>query len=150
MSTTPAPAAPRARTGVIIGFLIAGAALIGISIFAQSIRKGAETVVPPRVILTDTIDANARDSVRFVTPARLSLGSMGWAADGLHPHLRLDSVDLMAGASDIARIAGDTFVWVLPPQSTGVHSVTLFWADMSHRPVGDSVHGTLTAIPLPR
>ena len=134
----------RPRTGIILGFLLGGAFLIGLSMFANG-RRGIEAKpVPAREIITrDTTVANPVRLV-FVTPAALTFTHMGWMADDMHLHVIVDSVDIMAGEREIQPIAGDTFAWTLPPVAAGTHRIRLFWSDARHAPVGDTTVATLT------
>ena len=126
------------RTPLILGFLIGGAVLIGLSMFANGKRGSAPAAVPHReIIVPDTAVMNPV-VLRFRTPADLQLTHMGWMADDMHLHVVTDSVDLMPGAEDLTPMAGDTFAWRLPPMSAGEHYIRLFWSDERHVPRGDT------------
>ncbi len=134
----------RSRKAAIIGFLIAGAALLGLSMFAQSHRTAATVDVPRRDVVDVVLAPDGSVVLRFRTPAPLALTSMGWVAGNLHLHALVDSVTRMAGAADLAHVAADTFQWTLPPLDAGAHEVSLFWADMDHRDIGDSIRHRFT------
>jgi hypothetical protein len=123
--------------------MIAGAVLMGLSFFAQAERNAPAITAPPRRILTDSAATANPVRLRFVTPASLELTQMGWMAGDLHLHAGIDGLEIMAGVEDLAHVAADTFVWRLPDPSVGDHVVKLYWADLSHRPVGDSVSSTI-------
>jgi hypothetical protein len=135
---------PPSRKAAIIGFLIAGAVLLGLSLFAQRIRTAPAASVPVMEALTDSAPAGLPLQLRIVTPAHLSIGSMGWAAEGLHPHVLVDTTSIMAAPSDLRHVAADTFLWTLPALPAGTHILQLYWADMGHRAVGDSVRHEIT------
>jgi hypothetical protein len=126
------------RRAAIIGFLLAGAILLGVSFFAQVLRN-APPVTAPVLRIVDSSQPADRGRLRFVTPAQLTATPMGWTAGDLHLHALVDTTLLMPGPAQLAHVAADTFAWTLPPMSPGTHVVQLFWADLSHRAAGDSV-----------
>ena len=135
---------PVNRTPLIVGFLIAGSVLLGLSLFKQRADERHARPLPVLDIVAGT-SRNTQDSavVRFVTDGALALHHNGWMADNLHPHLQLGTVPLMAGAQDIFHIAADTFGWRVRPGRTGDIEIHLFWANLSHVPVGDSASAIL-------
>ncbi|MEO5510291.1 MAG: hypothetical protein ABIS27_06640 [Longimicrobiales bacterium] len=127
-----------ARKNAIIGFLIAGTVLIGLSIYATTHRNPPAAVAPEILVVgTVVVGTPPHGGVRFVTRAPLKTTPMGWMAGDLHLHALVDTTSLMAG-SNLIRVAGDTLVWSFPSIPPGTHSIRLFWADPRHRPIGDS------------
>lgn len=141
-----AEASSSARTPAIIGFLVAGAAILGIG-FLANLRQGADPVgaaVPPLYIAApahgDTVSNPV--SIRFRTPADLQLGRSGWAAGDLHLHAMADDREIMPAAADITA-TGPDFVWRLPALPPGTRRLHLTWAGRDHRNVAgvaDTVH----------
>lgn len=137
---------PAARTPAIIGFLIAGAVILGLG-FLASLRQAAEpitTVAPPLYIVApghgDTV-ANPV-TIRFRTSADLQLGRAGWTAGDLHLHAMADDREIMPAAADIT-LAGPQFTWRLPPLEPGTRRLYLTWAGRDHRNlvgIADTVH----------
>lgn len=139
---------PPARKGVITAFLVGGAVILGVSIFAQSNRdKPAPSALPLTLITTDTTLSASDAVIKFVTPADLMLHPDGWMAGSMHPHLRVGEVVSMAGPQDIVHVAGDTFAWKLASPQPGQHDIELFWADMTHVPSGAGVTGRVVIKP---
>lgn len=130
-----APATPPARTPAIIGFLIAGAGILGLG-FLASARQSADTAsaaLPPLYIVApahgDTVSNPV--AIRFHTPADLQLGRAGWGAGELHLHVMADDREIMPAAADIAT-DGSAFVWRLPPLPPGTRRLHLTWAGRDH------------------
>jgi hypothetical protein len=132
------------RAPIIIGFLAAGALLLGLGMFADRMRSAPEPALPELTLLApragDTVSAPL--AVRFHTPAPLALTSMGWTAGDLHPHILLDGRELMAAAADIES-QPDGFRWRLPTLPPGDHTLLLAWAGMHHGTLGDTVGRTI-------
>ena len=144
MTETPDP-----RTRLILGFLIGGAILVGVSMFASGTRGSEDVTVPARDIITrDTAVANPVRLV-FRTDPPLALTPMGWMAGDMHLHVLVDSVPLMAGAQDIEALPGGGFAWTLPPIAPGTHNIRLFWSDERHAPLGDTTTASLTVLQTP-
>ena len=140
MTTTSAPN----RTPAIIGFLVAGAAILGASFFV-SIRSetGYDDVPPVRIVAPASGDTVTNPvTITFRTPGRLHLDpGMGWVAGDLHLHVMAGGVEIMPAAADI--VPGDSlFTWKLPTLATGTIPLYLTWAGRHHgnlRGVADTV-----------
>jgi hypothetical protein len=138
--TPPLPPA-RANRAVIIAFLIAGFALVAVSMLAQKLRNPVKRTAPAiRIIGGDTVTFANGATIRFVTTAPLVSSAHGWIAGDLHPHALIDQQMIMPMGTDIASVAADTFVLSLPHLDTGVHHLRLYWADGTHKAIGDSAH----------
>jgi hypothetical protein len=129
------------RAPLIIGFLLAGGALLALGLFADRLRRAPDDAgLPALTLITpaaeDTV-AGGPVRVLFQSGEPLRLGSMGWVADDLHPHILLDGRELMAGASDI-RETPDGYEWLLPAVAPGAHTLLLAWAASHHGTVGDT------------
>ncbi|HSJ07247.1 MAG TPA: hypothetical protein VK936_11110 [Longimicrobiales bacterium] len=133
----PAPDRPPAsRTPAIIGFLVAGAAILGLG-FLAGLRRDAG---PPADGIPELriLDPGHGDSVtnpvtvRFATSADLRLGRAGWAAGDLHLHAMADGVEIMPAAADVTVGDGD-FAWQLPALPAGDRRLYLTWAGRDHR-----------------
>jgi hypothetical protein len=131
----PAGAAP-GRTPAIIGFLIAGAVILGLG-FLAGLRGGGgdgDSAVPPLHILAPAHGDTVTNPVilRFYTPAALRIERFGWGAGDLHVHVMADAREIMPAAADIES-DGDAFVWRLPPLDAGPRRLYLTWAARDHR-----------------
>jgi hypothetical protein len=73
----------------------------------------------------------------------------GWGVGGFHLHLRLDGLELMPGAADVAPLSSGAYRWNVGPLEPGPHRLQLFWSDQSHAPVegGESAVVEVTAAP---
>jgi hypothetical protein len=128
---------PPRRTPAIIGFLVAGAVILGASFFVTSIGTigGDSYDDVPRISITapasgDTVTNPV--TLLFDTPGDLAFDpAMGWMAGDLHLHAMLGSVELMPAAADIA-VAGAAWTWRLPRLDTGTHRLYLTWAGRHH------------------
>ena len=132
------------RTGLILGFLLGGAALIGVSLFANRMRGIEPPPAPAREIITRDTTVSNPVELFFRSAAPLELTHTGWMADDMHLHVIVDSVDIMAGAQDIRHVGEDTFAWKLPAVPPGMHEIRLFWSDARHAPYGDTTRASLT------
>jgi hypothetical protein len=71
------------------------------------------------------------------------------AADGstrggrLHVHVRVGTVELMAGSGAIEPLGGTRYRWTLPRLAPGRHPVRLYWSDASHRPLAEGASRTV-------
>lgn len=142
----------RGRAPLILGFLFAGAALLGMGMCTSAIQQRSprgDVAVPDLMLLAPAPAGIVTDSlvVRFRTTAPLRLTPHGWAADDLHPHILLDGTEYMAGPGDIR--TGDeagVFSWRLPLPAPGEHTLLLTWAGMHHGTVGDTTGRTIRFI----
>ena len=135
----------RSRAPLILGFLLAGGLLLGLGLFADRVRRAPDRGLPELTLLTpaaeDTLAAGPLE-LRFRSGAPLELGSMGWVADDLHPHVLLDGVEYMAGPADIMA-DGDAYRWSLPALEPGTHTLLLAWAGSHHGTLSDTVGQTV-------
>jgi hypothetical protein len=127
---------PASRTPAIIGFLIAGAAILGLG-FLAGLRRDAgppDNGIPELRILAPAHGDSVTNpvTVRFATPADLRLGRGGWAAGDLHLHAMADGVEIMPAAADVTARDGD-FEWRLPALPAGYRRIYLTWAGRDHR-----------------
>jgi hypothetical protein len=134
------------RAPLIIGFLLAGGALLALGLFADRLRRAPDDARLPALTLVapapdDTVDAGPV-RVHFQSSEPLRLGSMGWVAGDLHPHILLDGRELMAAAADI-RETPDGYEWLLPAVAPGPHTLLLAWAASHHGTVGDTAGRTI-------
>lgn len=137
--------APPSRTPAIIGFLIAGAAILGASFLVSTLDRDRDgDNVPPISIVAPASGDSIADppAILFATPAPLELHpGMGWMARDLHLHAMVDGREYMPAAADIA--ARDSlWTWTLPPLGPGTHTLYLTWAGRHHgnlRGVTDTV-----------
>jgi len=125
----------RSRTPVIIGFLLAGAAILGASFLASVLRRSTPDSLPPLEIIAP-VDGDSTSNpvtLTFRTPAPLHLDdAMGWSADDLHIHAIVDGVEIMPAAADISAHGDSTFDWRLPPIEPGSRRIYLTWAARNH------------------
>jgi hypothetical protein len=129
-----AEAAAPGRTHAIIGFLIAGAAIIGASFFVSTRDPSSGDDVPPIAILGPADGDTLAEPVTllFRTPARLELHpGMGWMAGDLHLHAMVGGRELMPAAADIAP-SDSSWTWRLPVLGAGSHRLYLTWAGRHH------------------
>lgn len=145
MNDTPV-SAPRSRAPLILGFLLAGGALLGLGLCTRRVQQlpTAAAAAPPIELLAPRAGDTVRGELvlRFRTSAPLALSGHGWMAGDLHPHAILDGRELMAGAGDISARA-DTFSWRLPLPGLGEHTLLLGWASRSHAMAADTAHQTV-------
>ena len=135
----------QSRTVAIIGFLTAGAVILGLGFCLGGNGGGSGSAVAPLHILEpgdgDTL-ANPV-TLTFRTPAPLHVHpSMGWTANDMHLHAMADSVEIMPAAADIAPRGDSIFHWRLPTLPAGTHRIHLTWAGRHHgnlRGVADTI-----------
>ena len=134
------------RRGLIIAFLIGGFVLVGISIFANSVQNAPAAVAPRVTMIGGSSQSAANPAVlRFTTEPRLEVVNSVWAAGNMHPHVLVDGAMTMPMGDDIT-LVGDTALLHMRQLAQGTHSVSLFWADAGHLPIGDSTHVDLTIV----
>jgi hypothetical protein len=148
MSETPtaphAPPSPPNRTPAIIGFLIAGAVILGASFLVSTLDGDAFDDVPPLTIAYPATGDTVANPVVIVfrTPGELTFDpAMGWTAGELHLHAMVGGLEVMPAAADIAA-ADSAWSWRLPAIGAGTHRVYLTWAGRHHgnlRGVADTV-----------
>ena len=122
------------RTPAIIGFLVAGAAILGVSFFVNSLDRDAYDNVPPISIAKPASGDTVSNPVTLVfhTPGQLEFdSSMGWMASDLHLHTMVGSVELMPAAADII-VTDSAYTWRLPRLDTGTHRLYMTWAGRHH------------------
>lgn len=139
-----AEAAP-SRTPAIVGFLIAGAAILGASFLASTRDRSDVDDVPPITMIApapgDTVAGPL--TLEFRTPAALELhGGMGWMAGDLHLHAMVNDSEYMPAAADVAAAGDSTWTWRLSALEPGDYRIYLTWAGRHHgnlRGVTDTV-----------
>jgi hypothetical protein len=128
--TDPAPP----RTPAIIGFLIAGAVILGASFLVTTLGDGSYDDVPPLTITAPAPGDTVTNPVIVVfrtTDALRFDPAMGWLAGELHLHAMVGSLEIMPAAADIAA-TDSAYTWRLPPLDTGSHRLYLTWAGRHH------------------
>jgi hypothetical protein len=129
----------QSNRGVIVAFLIGGAALLGVSLFAYVVRQRVPERAPAIRFIRQADGAGMRDSeIWFVTDAQLHSTSQGWMAGDLHPHALIDNTMIMPMQNDIRAVGGDTFALHPGRLMNGSHTIRLFWADGAHVATGDT------------
>lgn len=122
------------RTPAIVGFLIAGAVILGASFFVSTLDRDGYDAVPPIAILEPASGDTVAGPVilTFRTPGALAYDdAMGWMAGELHLHAMVSGQEIMPAAADIA--PGDSvFTWRLPTIPAGDHRIHLTWAGRHH------------------
>lgn len=124
----------RSRTPAIIGFLIAGAAILGVSFFVSTLPDTSYDDVPPLTISSPASGDSVWNPVvvTFRTTGALRLDpGMGWTAGDLHLHAIADSREIMPAAADIIG-ADSIYTWRLPDLDSGTHRLYLTWAGRHH------------------
>jgi hypothetical protein len=128
--TDPAPT----RTPAIIGFLMAGAVILGASFFVSTLGDGSNDNVPPLTITAPAPGDTVTNPVIIVfrTPGALEFDpAMGWMAGDLHLHAMVGTREIMPAAADI--VATDSaYTWRLPMLDTGSYRLYLTWAGRHH------------------
>jgi hypothetical protein len=122
------------RTPAIIGFLIAGAAILGLGFFGDRFSRDDDATLPALAIVAPADGDSLRNPVtlRFTSAAPLELHTgMGWMAGELHIHAMVDGAEIMPAAADI-RPAGNAWEWRLPLLDAGERTVYLTWAGRHH------------------
>lgn len=125
---------PPNRTPAIIGFLVAGAVILGASFFVTNLGGGSYDDVPPITIEAPASGDTVTNPVTIVfsTPGALEFDpAMGWLAEDLHLHVMIGSREIMPAAADIA-VTGSAYTWRLPALDTGAHRLYLTWAGRHH------------------
>jgi hypothetical protein len=124
----------QSRTPAIIGFLIAGAVILGASFFVSTLPDTAYDGVPPITISSpasgDSVTNPVTVSFRTTDALRLDPG-MGWTAGDLHLHAMAGSREIMPAAADVVQ-TDSTFKWRLPHLDSGSHRLYLTWAGRHH------------------
>jgi hypothetical protein len=139
---------PPNRTPAIIGFLIAGAVILGASFLVSTLGDGPDDDVPPLTILRPASGDSVTNpvTITFRTPGRLRLDpAMGWSAGELHLHVMAGGQELMPAAADIEPVATDVeqadadiapseaaYIWHLPALPAGTRKLYLTWAGRHH------------------
>ena len=128
---------------IVLGFLLAGVALLALGFWAASRRAAPISESHPSVVLR----LPARDTVldgpitlEFSTSRKLTLLPTGWGTGRYHLHALAGSRELMPGPGDIVSVRANIYRWTLPPISQTVE-VRLIWALPNHsRVAGGSSH----------
>jgi hypothetical protein len=123
------------RSVAIIGFLTAGAVILGLGFCLGGEGDGRGTTVAPLRIVDPADGDSLRNPIvlTFRTPATLRLDpSMGWMAHDLHLHAMADTIEIMPAASDITALNDSTWRWRLPPLTSGSRRIHLTWAGRHH------------------
>lgn len=136
-------------TPKILGFLVAGALLIAVSLWVGD-RRGtaaARTGPAPLVVSQPAADTTVSEPlvVEFATTAPLRLTLAGWQADSYHLHALVDGAQRMPAANDITDLGGGRFRWTLGSVGPGPHDLRLIWARPDHRSVPE---GASEVVPL--
>jgi hypothetical protein len=122
------------RTPAIIGFLVAGAVILGASFFVSALDRDSYDNVPPISIASPASGDTVTNPLTLVfrTTDELAFDpAMGWMAGDLHLHTIVGSTELMAAAADIV-VTDSAYTWRLPPLDTGAHRLYLTWAGRHH------------------
>src|SRR5690606_11484453 len=91
------------RTPAIVGFLLAGAAILTVSFLVSSRGGGEAGDVPPFTILAPATGDTVTNPVTIIfrTPGELRLDpSMGWSTRALHLHTMVGTREIMPAAAD--------------------------------------------------
>lgn len=125
---------PPNRTPAIIGFLVAGAVILGASFLVTSLGGDSQDDVPPITIEEPAAGDTTANPVTllFRTSGALEFDSaMGWMADDLHLHAIVGTVEIMPAAADI-EVTDSAYTWRLPALDPGTHRIYLTWAGRHH------------------
>lgn len=125
---------PPNRTPAIIGFLTAGAVILGASFFVTSLGGAANDDIPPISIVSPATGDTVTNPVTllFDTPGELHFDpTMGWIARDLHLHTMVGALEIMPAAADIV-VTDSAYTWRLPPLDPGTHRLYLTWAGRHH------------------
>jgi hypothetical protein len=128
------PSGPPSFFPIVIGFLLAGLLLLGLGLWVA--RRPAR--VQPRV----TLISPARDTtingplqLYFESSIPLELMPTGWGNGPYHLHALVDSVEVMAGGTDVRPAGNGRYYWTLPALERPAH-VQLVWALPNHGRLG--------------
>jgi hypothetical protein len=123
--------------------VVGGAMLLLAAVFLvrSFLPGGSDTGTPPAApvpalaILSPAPGAEVEQPLEVVFDAgtELTLGPAGWEADGRHVHLFAGGTEVMAGATDVARLRGTRYRWTLPRLPAGETSLRLTWSGADHR-----------------
>lgn len=135
----PRPDGPKPLTPKLLGFLVAGALLIAVSLWIGDRRVAAPASSGPARLLVSRPAPDATVAqplvVEFATTAPLRLTPAGWQADTYHLHALVDGAERMPGANDITDLGGGRFRWTFGTVGVGPHELRLVWARPDHRSV---------------
>ena len=123
------------RSVAIVGFLLAGAVILGLGFCLGGNGSGSAGAIAPLRILDPADGDTLTNPVNLIfrTTAQLRLDpSMGWTADDMHLHAMADSVEIMPAARDIALQDDSLYTWRLPVLPAGTHRIYLTWAGRHH------------------
>ncbi|HET9986672.1 MAG TPA: hypothetical protein VFQ38_24050 [Longimicrobiales bacterium] len=133
------PGGSKPLTPKILGFLVAGALLIAVSLWVGDRRGTATASSGPAALVVGQPAADATVAeplvVEFATTAPLRLTPAGWQADAYHLHALVDGAQRMPAANDITDLGGGRFRWTLGSVGPGPHELRLIWARPDHRSV---------------
>ncbi|HSJ10912.1 MAG TPA: hypothetical protein VK928_13395 [Longimicrobiales bacterium] len=122
------------RTPAIIGFLIAGAVILGLGFFGDRFARNDDATLPALAIAApadgDSLANPVTLSFTSAAPLELHTG-MGWMAGELHLHAMVDGAEIMPAAADI-RPVGTGYEWRLPNLDAGERTLYLTWAGRHH------------------
>ena len=119
---------------VLIGIAITIVFMVGLAYLARS-RRAAGSATPPQLQLIMPRGNAVVDSplvIRFVSTEPLALQPGGWGARNLHIHARINDIEHMPAAGDIA-VADSGYLWTLASAAKGQAVLEIGWADHAHR-----------------
>ena len=125
--------------GIVGGALV----LLGLVFLARSFMGGtADTgarTIPALRILSPAPGTQAAQPVAVELDAGtpLTLGPMGWNADGRHLHLFAGGTELMASSTDMTPVRGTVYRWTLPRLPAGPTTLRLSWSGQDHATVAE-------------
>lgn len=135
--------------GIVGGALM----LLALVFLVRSFTGGAQDTgaragtgpVPALRILSPAPGAEAAQplAVELDAGTALTLGPMGWNADGRHLHLFVSGTELMASATELAPVRGTVYRWTLPRLPAGPTTLRLSWSGQDHASMDEGASPTV-------
>ena len=130
----------RSIAPVVLGLVFTGAFLVAIG-YAASQRRKAEANTAPQVIMLSPAAGDVVSSpitLRFTSSRPLTPAIGGWGDGRYHIHALIAGREYMPAAADIEAGPDGTYTWRISADVKGAASLSLVWADRSHRRLPES------------
>ena len=131
MTEEPIADTPPSLLPVIVGFLLAGVALLVLGFWVAN-REPVDTTPTLRLLSPARDTATAGPiTLHFSTDRELTLQPTGWGSGRYHVHVLVGAVELMPGPSDIRPTGERTYAWSIPAVEDTA-TVQLVWSLPNH------------------
>ncbi|MBB4639330.1 hypothetical protein [Longimicrobium terrae] len=149
--TEQAAAGAQGRADRVFGIIGGALMLLALVFLVRSFTGGAQdtgtrTAAAPALRILSPAPGTVADqplSVELDAGTALTLGPMGWNADGRHLHLFVGGTELMAASTELAPVRGTVYRWTLPRLPAGATTLRLSWSGQDHRTVAEGASQTV-------